>query len=553
MTRREAVAFGAALSAAAQVPAGTGYWKITPELIAAHDAGVDDLLKRQTVDASSPRRGGIPDRYGLHNGGSAASTVLSLVTCLTQPGSRHYTSDLVQERLKLALGFLERKLTPDGNVDLLFTNLNSPPDTAFSMYAMCPAVHLARKANKPEIERAVAPLMKRMADAIARGGVHTPNHRWVMCAALAQSHALFPTPAWLKRVDDWLMEGIDIDADGQYSERSTLAYNTVVDRALVVTATKLGRPQLLDPVRRNLDSLMYLLHPENEVVTEISKRQDQYTRGSVNAYWIALRTLALKDGNGQYETLARLGRPSLAELMEYPELTAAGPEPKPIPTDYEKVMPAVGIARIRRGDTSATVMMGGTSRLFSVRRGKAIINAVRFAGSFFGKGQFVPARAERTADGYVWTQTIDAGYYQPFGDGTKQPVGVDVWYKMRERRQRTEVCTIEYHAELKELPGGFRLRVSAKGTRDLPVTIEIGLHTDGELSGCEAALDVTDGYLLPTGKEATLRVGSDQIRFGPGRADHQYTQVRGAEAKLPGRSVYLTGYAPFDHTMEFKW
>ena len=142
---------------------------------------------------------------------------------------------------------------------------------------------------------------------------------------------------------------------------------------------------------------------------------------------------------------------------------------------------------------------------------------------------------------------------QPFGDGTKQPVGVDVWYKMRERRQRTEVCTIEYHAELKELPGGFRLRVSAKGTRDLPVTIEIGLHTDGELSGCEAALDVTDGYLLPTGKEATLRVGSDQIRFGPGRADHQYTQVRGAEAKLPGRSVYLTGYAPFDHTMEFKW
>jgi len=239
--------------------------------------------------------------------------------------------------------------------------------------------------------------------------------------------------------------------------------------------------------------------------------------------------------------------------MEYPELMAAGPEPKPIPTDYEKQMPAVGIARIRRGDTSATVMMGGTSRLFSVRRGQAIINAVRFAGSFFGKGQFVPAKAERTGDGYVWTQTIDAGYYQPFGDGTKQPVGVEVWYEMRGKRKRTEVCTINYRAELKEHEGGFRLGVSAKGTRDLPVTIEIGLHTEGELIGCEPALDVTDGYMLPTGKEAILRVGSDVIRFGPGRADHQYTQVRGAEPKLPGRCVYLTGYAPFEHTMEFRW
>jgi hypothetical protein len=544
---------GAALSAAAQAQSTTPYWKITPGMVAAHDTGIDSLIKQQTMDKASPWLGGLPDRYGLHNGGSVCSIILSFVVGLVRPDSRHYGSAQVQERLQLALGFLDRKLTPDGNLDLLITNFNSPPDSAFAMYALCPAVHLARQAKKPELEKAIAPLLLRMASAIARGGVHTPNHRWVMCAALAQAHALFPTPAWLKRVDDWLLEGIDIDADGQYSERSTSGYNTIVDRALTVIAVKLNRPELLRPVRRNLDSLLYLLHPGYEVVTEISKRQDQYTRGSVAGYWFALRTLAVRERNPVYETLARQGRPGVAELMEYPELTVAGPEPVPIPTNYEKPMPAVGIARVRRGETSATMMMGGSSRLFSLRRGGAVVNAVRFAGAFFGKGQFVPAHAERTAEGYVWTQSIESGYYQPFGDGTKQPVGVDVWYKMRDKRKRTEVCRIEYRAELKEQADGFQFRISAQGTKDLPVAIEINLAGEGELSACEPALDVADGFVLSTGKEAVWKVGADQVRFGPGRAEHQYTQVRGAEAKLPGRSVYLTGYAPFEHTMEFRW
>ena len=519
--------------------------------MAAHDAGVDNLLKTQTVDKSSPWLGGYPDRNGLHNGGSACGIVLSYTVCLVRPDSRHYGSAVVQERLALALDFLNRKLTPDGNIDLLFTNFNSPPDSSFAMYALCPAVHIARAAKKPEFERAISPVLLRMAAGIARGGVHTPNHRWVMCAALAQANALFPTPAWVARVNEWLMEGIDIDADGQYSERSTSGYNTIVDRALVVISKKLGKPELLDPVRRNLDSLMYLLHPGYEVVTEISKRQDQYTRGSVAGYWVALRTLALKDNNGRYETLARQGKPSISDLLEYPELTAPGPEPAPLPTDYEKPFPAVGITRIRRGDTSATVMQNGSSRLFSVRRGAAVVNAVRFAGAFFGKGQFVPAHAEKTRDGFVWTQSIDAGYYQPFGDGTKQPVGVETWYKMRDRRKRTEVCRIDYRAELVEQPNGFRMKLSAQGTRDLPVAIELNLAGDGELSGCEPAIDVPEGFILPTGKTAVWKVGADQVRFGPGRAEHQYTQVRGAEPKLPGRCVYLTGYAPFEHTIEF--
>lgn len=482
------------------------------------------------------------------------------VTGLVLPESRHHHSAHVRERVQWVVDYLGRNLSADGNIDLLFTNFNSPPDSAFAMYALAPALAMARKYSNTELERLLEPVLKRMANGIARGGVHTPNHRWVMCAALAQAHALYPTPAWLKRVDDWLMETIDIDADGQYSERSTAVYNGIVDRALSTVAVQLNRPALLDHVRRNLESTVYLLHPDYEVVTEVSTRQDRNVRMGLGNFWLPLRLLAVRDNNGVYETLARKVDAGIWELILYPELSgAAGPEPRPVPDNYEKQFPALGVTRIRRGLTSATLMTGaGSSRLLTVRRGQAILNAVRFAGAFFGRGQFKPAAAAvRQADGtHVWMQSIEAGYYQPFGDGTKQPVGVDEWYRLRTRRQRTEVCTMRYDAELRETSTGFRLRIRAAGTRDVPVAIELNFgRRDGRLEG--GALPVAgmpDAYVLGPAAEAVWRVGSDAVRIGPGRAiEHQYVEIRGAEAKLPGSTVYITGFTPFDHTIDISW
>jgi hypothetical protein len=129
---------------------------------------------------------------------------------------------------------------------------------------------------------------------------------------------------------------------------------------------------------------------------------------------------------------------------------------------------------------------------------------------------------------------------------------VDKWYELRKERKQTEVAHFHYTAEIREVSNGFDVRIQAKGTEWVPVAVEINLRDGGEIEGVEPAPEASDAFLLKDGY-ATYRRDGDELRFGPGHTENGYTQVRGAEEKLSGPSVYLTGYAPFDRTVEFRW
>ena len=553
MNRREALALGMT-SLASMSLSGRAHSEVPSSIVQGHDEKLTLALDSQITDRQSRWYGAVPDQWGLHHGHSAARLLRDAAAAFFHTESAYCGSESLRGRMELALGFLERCQSAEGNIDLITTNFNSPPDTGFAVHNAATAAKLAQMGDDKAMLSLMEGFLRRAGRGMAKGGIHTPNHRWVVCAALAQIHDLFPNRRNLKRIDQWLAEGIDIDEEGQYTERSTAGYNAVVDNALVVMAHKLNRPELLEPVRRNLDAMAYLLHPNGEVVTEISHRQDLNTRRTMSGYWFALRYMAIRDGNGLYASMLKPLEPEntqLAMLMEYPELQGSLPAAAPIPAEYEEDYPLSGISRIRHGKTSVTIMHKANSRWISIRHGQAVINAVRFASAFFGKGQFVPKSFEKREDGFHFRQEIEACYYQPLTDPKYLPVDHKTWGRVKMNRERTENCRLVYDGHIRETTQGFEISIGAHGTGGVPLAVEVNLREGGELSGVLDAPHVAQAFLLKNGF-AEYQMGTDIIRFGPGRCEHGYVQVRGADAKLPGPSVHVTGYTPFQHTLTFQ-
>ena len=553
MNRREAISLGIGALVSLSLPVRALDGTVLP-LVQAHDAKMQLQLDRQVTDAQSRWCGAVPDGFGIHYCHTAAELLKDCAASYFHPHSAHHGSGALLERMKLLAGFLARFQNAEGNIDLFATNFNSPPDTGFVVHHVATAAKLAQINGDDALLSPLKDFLLRAGQGLSKGGIHTPNHRWVVSAALAQINDLFPDSQYVARIDQWLAEGIDIDADGQYTERSTSGYNAVVNDALVTTAHKLNRPELLEPVRKNLDAMAYLLHPNGEVVTEISRRQDLNSRGTMDKYWFGLRYMAVYDGNGLYAAMFNQTRPEsadLARMMEYPELEKPLPAETPIPDNYEKDYPSYGVTRIRRGKTSATIFYKDNNRWFSVRRGAAVINAVRFASAFFGKGQFMPAKMEKRPDGFHFKQAMQGRYMQPITDPSLLPVSPDTWPSLVVRRKATQICKLAYEASIRETEQGFELIISAQGTDNVPFVVEINLREGGELTGVVPAPNTGDAFLLKDGF-AEYKLGGDGFRFGPGKAEHAWVQMRGTDGKLPGPSVYLTGYTPFQHTLVFQ-
>lgn len=520
-------------------------------LISQHDQSIDTYFRLQVTDPASPWHGMFPDAYGLHTPGTVAGSLDLYGAAYCQPKSKHFKSRTLAQRILLSAETLRRKQLPSGNFNLLITNFDSTPDTGFITRSMCHGARHLRRAGAADLYAPIAKVLKRNGEALIEGGVHTPNHRWVCSAAMAQLHELEPDPRLIRRIDQWLAEGIDLDIDGQFSERSTLTYNGVSTDAFTILAIKLNRNHLLDPVRRNLDALTYLLHPGDEVVTEISRRQDANTRGKAQGSWFPLAWLARADNNPVYASIAAGLSPSMSRQMEFPELTRPVPTGK-IPDDYERLFPSGEYAHIRRGRKSSILLLRGNSRFLGVRSGGAVINAVRVASAFFGKGQFVPQTGFKRQTEYLLTQDLESGYWQPLPKPYPFSPTDDAWYATRKDRQNTAVQHLRYHATIVETSKGIRLRLQAAGTDEVPLAIEINCGDGAKLDGVKPAPGVARAWLLPEGGFATIRSGPDTLRVGPGIERSAYTQIRGAQPKLPGDSIYLTGYTPFDHTLEFE-
>lgn len=526
-----------------------------------YDEYISRILKMQENDPSHSWYGGIKNNYGIHNPRHTAGFFQTLSCGYVSEDSKYYHDEALIQPLIHASEYMLKAQHPDGTIDLHSTNFHSTPDTAFTVEPVSLGYTLleqdASTATEP-VRKNLKTYLERAGKALSVGGIHTPNHRWVVCMALARIHHLFPDPIYVKRADEWLQENIDIDEDGQYTEQSTLIYSPIVDKSLITVGRLMDKPELLEPVRKNLEMTLYYLHANGEVVSEGSGRQDKYQRGTVERYYYPYRYMALYDQNGQFAAMAsyleehetKAISNALAYFVEDHDLKKPLPPASALPTDYLKIFTGSDLVRIRRGERDATILAKNPI-FFTFFKNKAALEGIRLASAFFGKGQFEGESLEREDDEFVLRQWLEGPYYQPFAED-QLPTSDGDWEKLpRDGRPQSEVQKFLSEIRIRETSTGFLLDISVTGTDRVPVALEMAFRKGSKLSGVKKVEDIDDAYLLEEGY-GTLREGDREIRFGPGKAKHSWTQLRGALPKLEAQSVYITGITPFEHQIEIS-
>jgi hypothetical protein len=527
------------------------------ELIKRNDLGVASYRKFQVTDPASPDLGGVRDAFDILNPHSTSGKIQNGAMAISSPSSQYYRSSELLAEMRLAAKYLVKTQHSDGTIDLLSTNFHSTPDTGFLVKRLCMSYKLIQQSKTPGYESMLVDLktfLLRAGDALAVGGIHTPNHRWVVCAALAQVNSLWPNPKYATRINQWLAEHIDIDQDGQYNEKSTFIYSSLSNRVLVTIAKEFNKPELLDAVRKNLDMTMYYVHPNGEIVTDASGRQDKATVGTLENYYYPYRYLALKDKNSSYAAMCALIEETaggkIGGFLEYyltdPSLWAPLPKKSTVPVDYVKTFPNSGLVRIRRNKWDSTIIAKNPVWL-TFMNGNAVLQGVRFASSFFGKGQFQTESIVKTDTGWELTQKLLGPYWQPIATEKISPDGD--WEKMpRAQRPQSEIQSLVVKISIREISGGMEVAVTTDGTERVPAALELIFREGGKFTGLSKLENTKDSWLLKDGM-GTYTMGDDAITFGPGLALHKNIALRGSLPAMDAPTVFLTGFTPFNHVL----
>ena len=527
--------------------------KILSEL---NDEKIEELLSTQINAPGHRWDGGLKNEYEIPNAHSTSGFLEVLGASYSSPYSKYYLSESLEKPMDSAITCLLNIQYSDGTIDLHTTNFHSTPDTAFIVNYLSPVFVILKALNRPELKSLLSKMSTFFHNAgkcLLVGGIHTPNHRWVVCSALARLNSFFPSTDYIDRIDEWLSEGIDIDPDGQYTEKSVSIYSPVCDNMFLNLGRLLNRPELHDVVRKNLEMTLFYIQPGGEVLTDASGRQDAARTGYVNRYYSSYRYFAVIDRNEEFSAVCHLIESQMPELivrelpilLEDPVFEEELISPTKIPDNYFKRFEHSGVFRIRRGNTDISIIEGNPTFL-SFMKGKAVMQSMRLAAAFFGsKGQFISEETVLEGSRVVLSSFKKHGYFQPFPEGLRPENGN--WHKMpREMRELSEPQTIHFMVALTESNGKISIEIQIDGTEHIPVSCELSFRSGGELSGVTKDNNMDDSYFLESGI-GEYKHGDDILKFGPGTLGHKWVQMRGMLDKQNGNSVYITGYTPFKH------
>ncbi len=511
-----------------------------------------------------------------------AHAIACLAYAYLAVGSRYFGDAAMLDRTLRAIRFLRSAQRPTGLIDLPSTNFESPPDTAFAVQLLAPVVEMARRVGTPESLRIAGDLgefIRTGAAGIVGRGFHTANHRWVISAALAQATSLFPglAPVAMPYFSRIMAEGIDLNEDGEYTERSTVVYNAVCDRSLRFMADYLNRPDLLAFVRKNLDSMLRLLHADGTAVTSTSVREDRGRRIRPLSLADSFYDMARRDKNGVWAHAADMlvGGDFAAEARAWPfdpvpgwlfGVYALHPEyrqdalaRKPLPDEYSVFLPAAGLWRVRRGDLSATAASGHTTA-FAVRYGDVSLKAVKLFGSYivsaiFSADEMAPDGQGEAVRGVSMRHRGDHRKLPGYDLPLNRPVPYGSFHDVAAERARWTQPPMDIVLDVHEVPGGFDLHARTEGGLDrIMFQIEFCFDGPGEWETDDALVAAENGQVvfLKAGYGVFHR-GRHGLRIGPGAISHRVPQMRNTEPEPDSFRVLMTFVTPVDHAFDIRY
>lgn len=392
------------------------------------------------------------------------------------------------------------------------------------------------------------------------------------------------------RAKQYLAEGIDGDADGEYAERSTGNYNAVVDKCLVTAYEMTGDESYLGYVERNLDMMLYYFDGDDTIFTQNSTRQDQGKAMYPDSYFYLYTYMAahlsgrvagetnagvnhtmpdrhrptsnLHDAGAERTAWARFDAAAhkiIKDSMErgdlapdcmyifemYDRLKEYAFQGYGFLTQYRRYFPGSQVLRVKKPAYGCSVLSGKPQFLF-VKFGSLQVS-MRIGEAYCDVRYFLPQELQNGEDGCVLRAAARGWYYEPWA---ANPGTADWWAMDHGKRERVITSRTDITVTIKELERGVAVTVKAEGLSGLPLRVELMvpagsiLETDSVRLTAHrgGSLILRDGYLH-------LHNGGRKLLIGPGYGVHSFQgHYSGEEKNEAGYSIYLNDYTPYERT-----
>lgn len=537
------------------------------EMLRALDGRIERQISRQITDEADERFGGMWTEQ-FHVEPRMSGFILSAFLCgYVTEDSAWYLNGTLRAAIDRLITYMERHRRPDGCFDLTPCNYASPPDTAFMLNAVMNGWWLLEKSGlseAKEIEKQLYPIVEKATAGIARGGFHTPNHRWAIASCLLNWEKVTGNAELGIRARQYLNEGLDINACGEFAERSAGNYNQVNDDQMIRLFLATGDKIYLEAAAKNLTMMYAYFDPDGSVFTNNSTRQDMgkkvyadtyYILYLLTGYFLKRKDLGQMAGWIKKDCIRRgTVPPGIEWLLLYPEMDGYGEEESYIPpfTRVDTMFPESNIARIREENWSCTLLKGKANCLY-FQNGSFPVYMTIYS-NVCDKRNFIADTLIKKKDGYEMQGTAQSWYYLPF---EKKPATSD-WWEMGSAHTREKIYGTPLNTTMTVVKqkDGIDLTIKTEGLDGVPLRVEFAFLPGGYVRTEHflqrtipgESVNILDGTVEAMGPEGETIV----IDGAFGRHDFR-DRMGGAYPLSPNHYTMLfTAYTPFERTIKIR-